>query len=191
MNDPLLSASDLAAIEAAVREAEARTTGEVFCVVAETSSDYYDTPLAWAAGVALLAPAVLLLAGVHVSAPDMSLLGGWTADQVEDVGEATARAALLGTLLLQAALFAGALLLVSIEPIRHALTPRGMKRDCVRRRAQEQFRAKNLQATRERTGVLIYVSVSERMAELVADEAIHAQAPVGTWDRAKFGRAHV
>jgi putative membrane protein len=59
-----------------------------------------------------------------------------------------------------------------------------MKRDRVRQRAEEQFLSKNLQATRERTGVLIYVSLAERMAELLADEGIHAHAPDGTWDQA-------
>ena len=177
-----LQPADLAAIEAAVRAAEARTTGEIYCVVAEESADYHATPLAWAAGVALLAPAILLIGGVQVNAPDVSLFGGWTAEQVEDVGEATARAALIGTLMLQAALFLVTLFVVAIPPLRRALTPRGMKRDRVRQRAEEQFLSKNLHATRERTGVLIYVSLAERMAELVADETIHAQVAQGTWE---------
>src|SRR5688572_32471505 len=179
-----LQPQDVAAIEAAIRAAETRTTGEIYCVVAEESADYHATPLAWAAGVALLAPAILLLAGIQVTAPDISLFGGWTAAQVEDVGEATARAALIGTLMLQGLLFVVTLFVVAIPPVRRALTPRGMKRDRVRQRAEEQFLAKNLHATRERTGVLIYVSAAERMAELIADEAIHAQAPDGAWDRA-------
>ncbi|OHB30916.1 MAG: hypothetical protein A2790_09630 [Phenylobacterium sp. RIFCSPHIGHO2_01_FULL_69_31] len=179
-----LTPEDLAAVEAAVRAAEARTTGEIYCVVAEESADYHATPLAWAAGVALLAPAILLLLGIEVTAPDMSLFGGWTADQVEDVGEATARAALVGTLLMQGLLFVATLFIVAIPPMRRALTPRGFKRDRVRARAEEQFLSKNLHATRERTGVLIYVSAAERMAELIADEAIHAQVPEDTWDRA-------
>jgi putative membrane protein len=180
----LLSPSDLAAIEAAVREAEARTTGEIYCVVAAESSDYMATPLAWAAGAALLAPALLLLAGIQVTAPDLSFIGGWTAAQLEDVSEAAARAALIGTLLLQGLLFVATAILVSIPPVRRALTPRRFKRERVRQRAEEQFLAKNLQATRERTGVLIYVSAAERMAELIADETIHAQVEAGTWDRA-------
>jgi len=184
MGKPLLTPEELAAVEAAVRAAEARTTGEIYCVLAEESADYHATPLAWAAGVALLAPAILLLFGVHVTAPDMRMFGGWTADQVEDIGEATARAALIGTLLLQGLLFVATLAVVAIPPVRRALTPRGMKRDRVIQRAEEQFLSKNLHATRERTGVLIYVSAAERMAELIADEAIHAQVPDGTWDRA-------
>jgi putative membrane protein len=184
MEMPLLSPEDLAAIQAAIAAAEARTTGEIYCVVAEESADYHATPLAWAAGVALLAPAILLLAGIQVSAPDMGLFGGWTAAQVEDLGEATARAALVGTLVLQAVLFVATLLVVAIRPVRRALTPRGMKLDRVRQRAEEQFLSKNLHATRERTGVLIYVSVAERMAELIADEGIHAKVGLAAWDRA-------
>lgn len=182
MRDPLLSPSDLAAIEAAVREAEARTTGEIYCVVAEESSDYHATPLAWAAAVALLAPALLLLTGMEVTAP--ALPGGWTADQMEDAAEAAARAALMGALLLQGLLFIVTSLVVAIEPVRRALTPRSLKRDRVRRRAEEQFRAKNLSATRERTGVLIYVSLGERMAELIADETIAETVAPAVWDRA-------
>jgi putative membrane protein len=180
----LFTPEDLAAVEAAVRAAEARTTGEIYCVLAEESADYHATPLAWAAGVALLAPAILLLAGIQVTAPDLNFIGGWTAEQVEDVGEATARAALVGTLALQALLFVVTLLVVAIPPVRRALTPRGFKRDRVRQRAEEQFLSKNLHATRERTGVLIYVSAAERMAELIADEGIHAKVPDGAWDQA-------
>ncbi len=181
---PLLSAEDLAAIEAAVRAAEARTSGEIYCVVAEESSDYHVTPLAWGAGVALLAPAILLLAGIQVTVPDISEFGGWSAAQVEDIGEASVTAALLGTLALQAVLFLAIVVIVALRPLRQALTPRGFKRDRVRQRAEEQFLSKNLHATRERTGVLIYVSAREHMAELIADEGIHAQVPDDTWDRA-------
>ncbi|ACG79463.1 conserved hypothetical protein [Phenylobacterium zucineum HLK1] len=182
MEKPLLSPSDVAAIQAAVREAETRTTGEIYCVVAEESADYRETPLAWAAGVALLGPALLLLGGIHVEAPD--LLGGWTAAQVADAAEAAARRALIGAVMLQGALFAVTLALASIPPVRRALTPKALKREQVRRKAHEQFVAKNLAATRERTGVLIYVSFAEHMAELIADEGIASQVEPDAWDRA-------
>ncbi|MFN3583881.1 TPM domain-containing protein [Phenylobacterium sp.] len=182
MAETLLTPADLSAIEAAVREAETRTTGEIYCVVSEESSDYRETPLAWAAGVALLGPALLLLGGVHVEAPD--LLGGWSAAQVADAAETAARDALIGAVMLQGLLFVATLALVSIPAVRRALTPKAMKRDRVRRRAQEQFVAKNLHATRERTGVLIYVSFAEHMAELIADEGIAEHVEPGVWDRA-------
>jgi putative membrane protein len=177
-----LDPSDLSAIQAAVREAEARTTGEIYCVVAEESSDYGETPLAWAAGVALLGPALLLLGGVHVSVPDP--FASWSAAQLTQAAESAARRALVGAIALQGLLFLVTLLLVAIPSVRRALTPGGLKRDRVRRRAQEQFLAKNLSATRERTGVLIYVSLAERMAELIADEGIADHVEPHQWDRA-------
>lgn len=183
MTQRFLTEADLAAIEAAVRAAEARTKGEIYCVVAEQSSDYMLTPLAWAVGVALLAPALMLLAGLEIPVAEWARLGQWTSGQSADAG-ATARAALIGTLLLQGVLFAGAMLLVSFGPIRRMLTPRGYKRDRVRQRAEEQFLARNLHTTRERTGVLIYLSRAERMAELVADAGIDAKVGAEVWTRA-------
>jgi len=72
---PFLSPEDLSAIEAAVREAETRTTGEIYCVVSEESSDYGETPLAWAAGVALLGPLRFTDQAALVPRVDGSLLG--------------------------------------------------------------------------------------------------------------------
>lgn len=174
-----LSPAELAAIEAAVRDAETRTTGEIYCVVTESSSRYGETPLAWAAGVTLLVPVLLLLAGVHISAPDIAT--GWT---VVQFAEHAARDALIGAAVLQAALFLVTLVVVGIGAVRLALTPTALKRDRVRRRAAEQFLAKNLHQTRERTGVLIFVSLKERMAELIADEGIADHVASGVWDEA-------
>ncbi|WP_331539404.1 TPM domain-containing protein [Phenylobacterium sp.] len=177
-----MSPKDREAIEAAVREAEARTRGEIYCVVAQAASDYREVVLAWAAGVALLAPALLLAGGVQISAPDLT--GGWTAAQVGDVASRAARAALTGAILLQAALFLVTALVVALPPVRRALTPKALKRHRVREKAQEQFLSRNLRATRERTGVLIFVAVDERMAEIVADEGIASAVGPEVWTRA-------
>ena len=179
----MLTQSDRARIEAAIKAAEAGTTGEIYCVVAGESSDYRETPLAWGAIAALGAPALLLAAGIHVTAPD-DFGGGWTAAQMTSAAEGAARAALSGTILLQCVLFVAVAIVVAIPPIRRFMTPRGLKRERVRRHAQEQFLAKNLQATRERTGVLIYVSAKEHMAELIADEGIAAKVQNAAWDGA-------
>jgi putative membrane protein len=191
-----LNPTDLAAIEAAVRAAELRTTGEIYCVVSEESSDYGETPLAWAAAVALLAPALMLLLGVKVQVPDL-FAGGWSAAQVGEAAETAAHVALVGAIVLQGVLFALTVALVAVPPVRRFMTPRGLKRARVRRRAEEQFLGKNLHLTRERTGVLIFVSFAERMAELIADENIAAHVEPHVWDQAmkaltdglKHGRA--
>ncbi len=177
-----LSPSDLAAIEAAVRAAEAQTTGEIYCVVTEESSHYGETALAWAAGVALLGPAVLLAAGVHVTIPD--LFSSWSASEVGAAIETAVRRALIGAIVVQGLLFVVTAVIASIPPVRLALTPRGVKRQRVRRRAAEQFAAKGLHLTRERTGVLIFVSLAERMAELIADDGIADHVEPQVWDKA-------
>jgi putative membrane protein len=177
-----LSPSDLVAIEAAVRQAEARTTGEIYCVVTEESSHYGETAIAWAAAVALLGPALLLLAGVHVSVPDVFAV--WTASDVGVAIESAIRHALIGAITLQAVLFIVTALIVSIPPVRRALTPRSLKRLRVQRRAAEQFIAKNLHLTRDRTGILIFVSLGEQMAELIADDGIADHVAPHVWDRA-------
>ena len=177
-----LSPSDLTAIETAVRAAEARTTGEIYCVVTEESSHYGETALAWAAGVALLGPAVLLVAGVHVTIPD--LFASWSASEVGAAIETAVRRALIGAIVVQGLLFVATAAIVSIPPVRRALTPRSVKRHRVQRRAHEQFVAKNLHLTRERTGVLIFVSMAERMAELIADDGIADHVEPHVWDKA-------
>jgi putative membrane protein len=177
-----LSPDDLGKIEAAVRQAEARTTGEIYCVVTPESSHYAEIPLAWAAGVALLAPALLLLGGVHVSLPDF--FSPWSADLVSEAIEMSVRRALIGTIILQGVLFVLTALIVDVPAVRRALTPRRLKRHRVQSRAAEQFIAKNLHLTRERTGVLIYVSLGERMAELIADEGIADHVDAHVWDKA-------
>jgi putative membrane protein len=177
-----LSPSDLAAIEAAVRAAEARTTGEIYCVVTQESGHYAETVIAWAAGVALLGPAVLLAAGVHVTIPD--LFASWSASDVGHAIEQAVRSALIGAILLQCVLFVATALIVAIRPVRRALTPKSVKRHQVHRRAAEHFAAKGLHLTTARTGVMIFVSLGERMAELIADEGIADHVEPHVWDKA-------
>ena len=52
----MISLTDKARISAAIQAAEAKTDGEIFCVVAKQAHDYPLVPIAWAAALALLAP---------------------------------------------------------------------------------------------------------------------------------------
>ncbi|WP_425996359.1 TPM domain-containing protein [Caulobacter sp. DWR1-3-2b1] len=175
-----MTPEDQARIADAVAAAEKTTAGEIFCVLAPEVSDYRETPLVWAAAVALVLPAVALFAGLR---PDMltSLFGGWT------VGHASATdAAILSALSiyigLQVAAFIVAALLVSIPPIRRALTPRALKAAAVKRAAMEQFMSHGLHLTRDRTGVLIFAALAEHRVEVIADEGIYKAAPNAVWD---------
>jgi putative membrane protein len=152
----MLTDADRKRIEQAVRQAETRTSGEIYCVVSSESSDYREVPLAWAGAAALVAPAILLAGGVHVTAPE--LMGdGWTAAQMAAAAEQAARGALGGAILLQGALFIAVALFTAVPPIRRFVTPRMLKQDRVRRRARELFMSKNLAATRAHRRADLYL----------------------------------
>ena len=175
-----MTPQDQARIADAVATAEKTTAGEIFCVLAPEVSDYRETPLVWAAAMALILPAGGLLAGLR---PDMltRLFGGWT------VGHASATdGAILSALSiyigLQAVIFIAAALLVSIPPIRRALTPGALKTAAVKRAAMEQFMSHGLHLTRDRTGVLIFAALAEHRVEVIADEGIYKAAPHAVWD---------
>jgi putative membrane protein len=141
----------------AIREAEAKTSGEIVTVIARASGDYFYYPTLWAALLAILSP--LLPIGLAVSfAP-------------------------LGIIELQMLVFALLALVFRWSPIKRQLVPRAVKQQYCARRAREQFLAQNLHTTRERTGVLLYVSIAEHHVELLADAGIHARVPAGTWDQ--------
>jgi putative membrane protein len=69
-------------------------------------------------------------------------------------------------------------------PLRLALTPGATKHRRVRRRAVTVFRAAAERRTEGRTGILIYLSMAERRAEIVADDAILKVTDAHTWGEA-------
>jgi putative membrane protein len=152
--DPLLSAEDRRRIETAVEEAERRTAAEIVCVIAHQSSDYAYVPVVWAALAALAAP---LLIGA---------LAPWSSETVH---------------LLQLAIFALVLAALWWPPARLAVTPRPLFRKLGHQRAVEQFLGRGLTATRGRTGLLIFVSVAEHYAEIIADTGVEAEVPADAW----------
>src|SRR3546814_14381163 len=62
--------------------------------------------------------------------------------------------------------------LLAIMPLRMALTPKRTKARSVRRRALVYFQVGAERRTMGRTGILIYLSLDEHRAGIVADEAI-------------------
>src|SRR6266700_2967299 len=56
----MISQADKERIADAIRAAEAKTSGEIFCVIARHASDYRLVPLAWAAAIALVVPASVI-----------------------------------------------------------------------------------------------------------------------------------
>lgn len=175
-----MTESDHDRIVAAVAAAESKTAGEIYCVLSPAVSDYRETPLAWATAAALILPAGALLLGFEPQSLTR-WFGGWTVGHTAAT-DATILAALTTYVALQAAVFVVAALVVAIPPVRRALTPASLKAERVHRAAMEQFLSHGLHATRDRTGVLLFASLAERRAEVVADEGIYKVTDPAVWD---------
>ena len=183
----VLLADQRARIGAAIEAAEATTSGEIFCVIAHKSGDYGWTSLVYGIVLALLAPIIMLAIGFNpLDLADMVTRlfgGGWSLG----VGVSAADEAATGM-----AIVVGLQILIVIlvsclglnSDVRAALTPRFIKRNNVHRAALEQFLAHGLHLTESRTGVLIFASLSEHQAEIVADTAIFAKVDPNVWSKA-------
>ena len=172
-----LSDADHEKISAAIAAAEANSNGEIVAVATPISDPYHDVGLHWA-----LIPlfAVLAWAAWRPSALVWwynFMFGGWAPDPT--------LSQLLTLLMVLAALkFTVALLIMKWMPLRIALTPASTKHRRVRRRAVSIFKAAAERRTAGRTGILIYLSMAERRAEIIGDEAITKVATPETWGEA-------
>ena len=68
-----------------------------------------------------------------------------------------------------------------LPPVRRALTPARVREARVRTAAGALFFEKGVHHTRERTGILLYVSLLERRALLVADAGVEREVPRREW----------
>jgi putative membrane protein len=153
----MISESDRTRIADAIRAAEARTAGEIFCVIARHSSDYRLVPVVWAAAIALLVPLPLVY------------LTRWPAAFVY---------------LWQLVAFVVAALALSHPRVRFHIVPRRAKHERAHDEAMRQFFAQGLDKTEHRTGVLIFASTAERYAEIVADAGINEKVAPQVWNEA-------
>lgn len=173
----VLSEADHDRVSAAVAAAEAGTSGEIVTIVAARSDRYTDIAWAWAVGVMLLALACIAAWPVLLTCALNLLHGGWE--------EAWTHERLLPWLLVVLALkFLVARLVLTWLPLRDWLTPGRVKTARVRDRALLLFRASAERRTRGRTGILIYLSLAEHRAEIVADQAIHSTVEPEAWGEA-------
>jgi putative membrane protein len=172
-----LSDEDREKVAGAIAAAEAKSAGEIVAVATPISDPYHDVALHWA-----LVPLFAVLAWAAWRPSDLvwwyaRLFGGWSPDPTQSE--------LLTLLMVFAALkFTVALLILKWMPLRLALTPGATKHRRVRRRAIAIFQAAAAGRTSGRTGILIYLSMAERRAEIVADEAILKVADEHTWGEA-------
>ena len=153
----LVSDTDKQRIIAAIREAERKTSGEIFCVIARKTSDYRLYPFTLAAGLSLLVPLPLVL------------WSDWPASAIYST---------------QLVVFILLNFILRLPAIRFRIVPRQRKHDRAHAEAMSQFLAHGLDKTSQRTGVLIFAAAAERYAEIVADAGINEKVSPEVWNGA-------
>ena len=152
-----LSKADRDRIADAIRAAEAKTTGEIVCVLTEASAHATGLPVFLAAIIALAVP---------------WLLTGFTTMPVYRI------------LLLQLIVFVALLIVFCLPRVRVALMPRRARRAIAYRFAMEQFVTRGLASNKKNSGVLIFVSLAEHYARIIAGSEIAARVPQAKWQEA-------
>lgn len=145
----------------AIRAAEAWTDGEIYCVVAHASGRYF-FPAAFVAALGTLFVSLAVAYGLEAS---------WLAIRLPHF--------VLAQLLALACVL---LLLWAFPALRIHMVPRRLRYQAAHDNALKQFLARNVHRTTARTGVLVFVSIAERYAEVVADSGINAKVGQHVWD---------
>ena len=169
-----LSEDEHRVVSEAVRQAEADTSGEIVTVLADRSDGYTDVVLVYAAALAFTAmSAFAALPQPFLDLWD-GLSGGWGTDW--SIGQLASMTIALGLVA-----FVATWALLSLDPLRFALVPAPVRTARVHDRAIRHFKVGAERRTQGRTGVLLYLSMREHRAEIVADEPIAAIVPAEVW----------
>lgn len=168
---------DRARVAAAVTAAESHTRGEIATILTARSDDYRDVALAWSAlvGIAALL-ALALFPDFYLGLYDR-LTGAWA--------QSWSPARLFGVAALVVTVkFVATWLILRWRPLRLWLTPGPIRHSRVHARALTAFRIGAERRTTGRTGVLIYLSLAEHRAEIIADQGIARHVPSDVWGAA-------
>ena len=154
-----LSDSDKESLKAAVSRAEGKTSGEIVPFIVSSSGDYLWVHLFWALGGGLAAwPILWKVASSGHFAMGMAelVLGQW------------------------AGVIIGAMIPL-IPWVKRMSVPAGVLNRNVHRAVMASFVGAGLTETKDRTGVLLYLSVFERRIQILAEKGINEKMPKGYW----------
>lgn len=164
-------------VSKAVAAAELTTSGEIVTVLADRSDGYTDVALWWALGLSFTAMSVIAAFPEPVLGWLDSLSGGWETDwtrgQVLTLVLGVGVVTLLITLAIQL-----------WQPLKYRMIPSPVTALRVREAAIRHFKVGAERRTHGRTGVLLYLSMREHRAEIVADDSIASQVPPEVWGEA-------
>ncbi len=159
----VLTPDQIARIDAAIGEAESNTTAEIVPVIATRSGEYWHAPYQagmWGMGIVLLITTLGWLLVEHTW-PVLHI--GWYAA------------------LSMGGFFVGALS-ARIEPIQRAFAGDDVMLAQCHGRARQFFAAQGVFGTKERTGVLLYVSLFERVVLVLGDTGITKKLDPGAYE---------
>ncbi|WP_374078874.1 TPM domain-containing protein [Bdellovibrio bacteriovorus] len=156
-----LSEEDLKKIEGTISRVEESTSGEIVPVIVKRSSTVGHVPLT----LTLLITLLIVIAELPFS--DWLWVTPWV---------------YLWPVLL-VAIYYFSHFLGKIHWVQKILVPEKDELDQVHQRAHLEFYTNRIHRTEHGTGVLIFVSVMEKKAVVLADEGISAKLPKETWDQ--------
>ena len=163
MSRARFTAEDRRRIQEAVREAEKKISGEIVPYVVNRSDTY--------GGALWLAAACGGVLGALVVWVVHEMTMGWV-----PLG-ALEELAIVGVFAV-----AGALLANFSSAALRFFAGRAVIEQRVARRAAEAFTTEQVFATKDRTGILLFVSLAEHRVLVVADTGIHRKVADGTWE---------
>ena len=172
-----LSEADHKVVSDAVTEAELSTSGEIVPVIADRSDGYSDVVLVYAAGLAFTAMSLFAAFPDFALGMVDALSGGWSGELRP--AEIVAWAVGFGLVT-----FLAFWALLGWDPLRFAVIPSPIKRQRVTERAIRHFKVGAEGRTHGKTGVLLYLSMREHRAEIVADDSIADLVPAEVWGEA-------
>ena len=159
----LFSDAEMAAVRAAVAEAEKRTSGEIVPYVVP-ASDAYPNALWKGATLGALAGPLLALALHRLGDLWGTHLDLWI------TAPAAAGAAI------------GFLLAAFVPPVKRWLAGDEMLELRTRQRAEMAFLEEEVFRTRDRTGILLFLSLFEHRVVVIGDSGINQKVEPGQWD---------
>jgi len=172
-----LNAEQHKIVSEAVAAAELSTSGEIVTVLADRSDGYADLVLLWATTASFTVMSLFALFPMPFMNLWDRLIGGWMHEWT--TGELASMTIALGLIT-----FVATWAVQLWEPLKFALVPSPVRTNRVHQQAIKHFKVGAERRTHGRTGILIYLSMREHRAEIVADEPIAEKVSADVWGNA-------
>jgi putative membrane protein len=171
MAQTTLTAEHRQQIQAAVAAAEAKTSGEIATAIIDESSDYAIFELLF--GVLVGFVYFMIMAFFYPA------INGWIQSLFWDFKPVyTVMFYGFSTFLIITLCY----FLANLASIDRLIVPRGVMQEKVQNRAMRHFMESGVYNTKDRTGILIFISRLERKVILLADSGINAKIEQQQWD---------